>query len=214
MHVLTVISHPNPASFTHAIAEAFIAGAQEAGHTAEIADLHAEDFDPRWTTPDFDQFEGGASPPDVLAEQARIDRCDAVCLVFPLYWYGMPAMMKGWADRVWSYGWAYDQIVDPNLSMQRARTGVFLVPAGGNPNNWTPYGFTEAMNTLWSQGLMGYFGLSDKRIHLLNGSEGSEARRAGLLDRARVSGRTIGIKRDDLDVDIDALPLPEWTRER
>lgn len=214
MHILTVISHPNPASFTHAIATAFIAGAEEAGHTAEIADLHAEGFDPRWTMPDFDQFNGGVSPPDVLAEQARIERSDALCLVFPLYWYGMPAMMKGWADRVWSYGWAYDQIVDPNLSVQRARTGVFLVPAGGNPNNWTPYGFKEAINTLWSQGLMGYFGLSDKRIHLLNGSEGSEARRAGLLDRARVSGRMIGIKRDDLDVDIDALPLPEWTRER
>lgn len=191
MHVLTVVDHPNPKSLTHALADRFDAGARDAGHTVERADLHAEGFDPRWRLDDLAQFEGGAVPAEIRAEQERIERCDAVCLAFPLFWFGMPAMMKGWVDRVWTYGWAYDQVGDPTLSLQRSRIGVLLVPAGGNPNHWEPHGLRPAMETIWRTGTMGYFGLSDQRVHILAGSEGSDARRAGLLNEAYDAGRAL-----------------------
>jgi putative NADPH-quinone reductase len=48
-----------------------------------------------------------ATPPaDVLAEQARIDRADALVLVFPIYWWSLPGLLKGWIDRVFVNGWA------------------------------------------------------------------------------------------------------------
>lgn len=191
MHVLVVISHPNPRSFTHALVERFCDGARDAGHTVEIADLHAEGFDPRWSVADLSQFEGGPLPSDVLAEQARIERCGALCMAFPLFWFAMPAMLKGWVDRVWTYGWAYDQVGDPHRSLLRDRVGVMLVPAGGNPENWRPHKLEEAMHVLWETGTMGYFGLTDKRIHILPGSEGSLARREGLLRRAFDAGATL-----------------------
>ena len=53
MHVLTVLDHPDPASFTAAVAKQFIAGAEAAGHSADLADLHAEGFDPRWSMADI-----------------------------------------------------------------------------------------------------------------------------------------------------------------
>lgn len=184
MHVLTVISHPNPKSFTHAVVDRFHDGLQHAGHSFEQADLHAEGFDPLWSMADYNQFNEIDLPKDVLQEQERIERSDAVCMAFPLYWFGMPAMLKGWVDRVWTFGWAYDQVGDHDKSLLRDRTGIMLIPAGGNPDHWTPHGLDQAMEVIWKTGTMGYFGLSNKHIHFLNGSEGSDARRKGILQKA------------------------------
>jgi len=198
MHVLTVLSHPDPASLSHAVAKRFKEGAETSGHTTELADLHAEGFDPRWTMGDLAQNEGLPMPDDVLREQVRIDRCDAICLVFPLFWFGMPAMMKGWLDRVWSFGWAYDQVTiyDASASLQRPRTGLLLVPAGANPEHWEPHGLETAMDTIWQTGTLGFLGITDKRIEFLGGSTGSAERRAGLLERAYQEGVKIGVTID------------------
>jgi NAD(P)H dehydrogenase (quinone) len=187
MHVLTVLDHPDPASFSAAVADRFMTGAKAAGHTTELADLHAEKFDPRWSQADIK----GDLQADIQAEQARIDRADAICLVFPLFWWGMPAMMKGWTDRVWSWGWAYDQLDDPDTSLQRPRTGVLLIPAGARSDEMEALGYTSAIETLWMKGTFGYFGLSPRRIELLCGSKGSDARRAALLERSYRAGKEL-----------------------
>lgn len=191
MHILVVLDHPNPNSFSAAIAAEFIRGASGAGHTTELADLNAEGFDPRWSMADIEADETGTLPPDVQTEQARIERADALCFVFPLFWWGMPATMKGWVDRVWSWGWAYDQLDDPEVSLQRPRTGVFLIPAGARSDEMDELGYTKAIDTAWMKGTFGYFGFTHRTLHLLNGSKGSEPRRKALLDRAYQAGLTI-----------------------
>ncbi len=189
MHVLVVVSHPNLDSLSHALAHEFIRGVEAAGNTAELADLHAEGFDPSWSMADIEADEGSPAPTDIVAEQQRIDRCDVVCMVFPLFWFGMPAMLKGWLERVWSWGWAYDQLDDHNKSMQKDRTAVLLVPAGANPNAWEPYErVEEAMRTIWCTGTLGYFGFTENNVHFLNGSTGSEERRIKLLETAYEAG--------------------------
>ncbi|MEO0920386.1 MAG: NAD(P)H-dependent oxidoreductase [Pseudomonadota bacterium] len=184
MHVLTVLDHPNPASLSAALARQFMKGAKAAGHTAELADLHAEGFDPRWTIADIEADGGANTPLDVLFEQERIARADAICLIFPVFWWGMPAMSKGWVDRVWSYGWAYDQLDDREKSMQKKRPGVLLVPAGANSDDSEDAGYVKALETAWMQGTFGYFGFSPRSLEILYGSTGSEERRRHLLDQA------------------------------
>ena len=77
MHVVTVIDHPDPASFTHAIAAHFNDGVRAAGHTFETADLNAEGFNPVWTG--TDRLQDPQTPSaDVVREQARIGRADAI----------------------------------------------------------------------------------------------------------------------------------------
>ena len=191
MHILVVLDHPNPNSFSAAIANRFCAGAQDSGHTTEIADLNAEGFDPRWTLADIESDGTTNIPTDIKAEQDRIARADAVCFVFPLFWWGMPAVTKGWVDRVWSWGWAYDQLDDPEVSLQRPRTGVFLIPAGARSDEMEEMGYTKAIETAWMTGTFGYFGFTNRSLHLLNGSTGSEQRRKGLLDRAYQAGKKI-----------------------
>ncbi|MEM9138715.1 MAG: NAD(P)H-dependent oxidoreductase [Pseudomonadota bacterium] len=191
MHVLTVLDHPDPKSFSRAAADAFNAGAGAAGHTAELADLHAEGFNPLWCMADIEARGPETTPADVAAEQARIGRADAICLVFPLFWWGMPSMTKGWVDRVWSWGWAYDQLDDPEMSLQRPRTGVLLIPAGARSNEMDQEGYTQALETAWIQGTFGYFGFARRRLEILHGSTGSEPRRKALLQRAWQAGHDL-----------------------
>ncbi len=184
MNVLTVLDHPNPASFSAAVARQFMDGAKAAGHSVELADLHAEGFDPRWTMADIEAESRATTLADVAREQERITRADAICLVFPLFWWGMPSMIKGWVDRVWTWGWAYDQLDDPERSLQRARSGVLLIPAGARSDEMKNAGYLAALETAWIKGTFGYFGLSPRRIEVLYGSTGSSARRQLLLERS------------------------------
>ena len=190
MHVLTVLDHPDSNSFSHAVAARFTEGLIEAGHTFEIADLHAEGFNPLWSMDDINQTIE-QSPEDVRNEQIRIERCDAVCFVFPLFWFGMPAMTKGWLERVWTWGWAYEQLADPNLSLQKDRTAIMLIPAGARSDEIEELGHKAAMENIWCDGTLGYFGFADKRIHFLCGSTGSQKRREGLLEEAYRAGLDI-----------------------
>jgi len=188
MHILTVLDHPDANSFTHAVADNFRQGALEAGHTVELADLNKEGFDPRWSLEDIERDARKILTGDVEVEQKRIERADAICLVFPLFWWGMPAVMKGWVDRVWTWGWAYDQLDDPEKSLQKPRSGVLLIPAGARSDEMEKHGYLDAMQTAWIKGTFGYLGLSPRKMEVLHGSTGSDERRKALLERSRHIG--------------------------
>ena len=98
MKVLVVFSHCRRDSFSGAVLDRLGEGLEAAGHSAEIADLHTEGFDPRFTSGDYAQFSHETMPDDVLAEQARVERNEGLALVFPFFWWGFPAMLKGWID--------------------------------------------------------------------------------------------------------------------
>ena len=191
MHVLTILDHPNPASFSAAVAKQFMDGAKAAGHSVELADLYAEGFDPRWSMADIEQEGAETTPADVVKEQERIARADAICLVFPLFWWGMPSMTKGWVDRVWTWGWAYDQLEDPEQSLQRSRSGVFLIPAGARSDEMENDGYLAALETAWIKGTFGYFGFSPRKLEVLNGTTGSSKRRQSLLEKSYQIGLTL-----------------------
>ncbi len=191
MHVLTILDHPNPASFSAAVAQQFMDGAKAAGHSVELADLNAEGFNPLWSMADIEREGDEAAPADVVNEQERIARADAICLVFPLFWWGMPSMTKGWVDRVWTWGWAYDQLDDPEQSLQRSRTGVLLIPAGARSDEMENDGYLAALETAWIKGTFGYFGLSPRKLEVLYGSTGSLKRRQALLEKSYQVGLTL-----------------------
>ncbi len=92
---------------------------------------------------DIEADDSANPPPDIAREQARIARADAICIVFPLFWWGMPSMIKGWVDRVWTWGWAYDQLDDPELSLQKPRSGVLPIPAGARSEEIEAEGFLQ-----------------------------------------------------------------------
>src|SRR4029079_10948048 len=101
MHVLVVFCHPRRESFTGALLDGLVSGLAEADHEVELADLYREGFDPRFRAEDYAQFKSEPMPEEIVAEQRRLDRADALAFVFPVWWWSFPAMLKGWSRRVW-----------------------------------------------------------------------------------------------------------------
>jgi NAD(P)H dehydrogenase (quinone) len=176
MHTLIVVAHPEPHSLTHGIAAAIADGATAAGHTVEVADLAAEGFDPRFTAADLAVHRRLAPPSaDVIAEQARIDAADTLVLVYPVYWWSMPALLKGWIDRVFSNGWAFDFGLEAKLVKKLQRLRVHLVAvAGSDVGTYARHGYFGAMKTQIDHGIFNYCGAQVVRSELLLDSETQE----------------------------------------
>lgn len=192
MHTLIVASHPNPDSLTHAVAARIASGiiAATPDATVERADLSAEGFDPRFTQADLDGHHRlRPFPQDVLTEQARLDRADALVLVFPVYCWAMPAQLKGWIDRVFSNGWAYDD-AGGRVVKKLGHLKVHLVGLGGaDERTWTKRGYTGAMKTQIDTGIFDYCGAPVVSSTLLLEVDTNDP--APHLDTAHALGRSI-----------------------
>lgn len=172
MHTLVLFAHPQPESLTASAARMLAAElSAPLGHTAEVADLATEEFDPRFTADDLAAMRGkGPYPDDVRREQQRVERADAVVLVYPVYWWGMPGLLKGWIDRVLNYGWAYGDEAAPGDALTR-RDIHLLALAGTDPGTYERHGYTESMRTGIEHGIFEYCGTHVASSHFLYDTE-------------------------------------------
>jgi NAD(P)H dehydrogenase (quinone) len=122
MDVLWILAHPEPRSLNGHLATEGQRALRAGGHRVEESDLYAMNWNPVVDTagyahPPAERFqvaaaakrahERGAVSADIRAEQEKIERADTIVIQFPMWWFGMPAILKGWFDRVWHQGFAY-----------------------------------------------------------------------------------------------------------
>jgi putative NADPH-quinone reductase len=104
-----VYCHPNPDSFTSAVRQRAVDALESAGHEVRVSDLYADDFDP---TMSLEEVRDHLGPPEHKPAVARycdnLLWCDALVFIYPTWWSGQPAMLKGWLDRVLIRGVAWD----------------------------------------------------------------------------------------------------------
>jgi NAD(P)H-dependent FMN reductase len=103
MHALLVFAHPAPDSLGAHLAASIEAALRARGIEVDRLDLYAEGFAPLLSA----EERRGHPAPDIAALQARLAAADHLVLVFPTWWFGLPASLKGWFDRVWAPGFAY-----------------------------------------------------------------------------------------------------------
>ncbi|WP_426122346.1 NAD(P)H-dependent oxidoreductase [Pseudomonas sp. PSPC2-3] len=189
MHALIVAAHHDPQSLTHSLAAQVAAGLSASGHTFEIADLAAEGFDPRYNAADQRVHRTRAEPPaDVVAEQARIDRADALVLVFPIYWWSLPGLLKGWIDRVFVNGWAIDYGPDTPVVKKLRHLQVHLLALGAaDQSAFERHGYAKAMHTQIDYGIFDYCGAQVLTSALLLESESGQVQVH--LDHAKAVGQ-------------------------
>lgn len=130
-----------------------------------------------------------ATPPaDVQAEQARIDRADALVLAFPIYWWSMPALLKGWVDRVFVNGWAIDYGPDTPVQKKLRHLHVHVLALGAaDESAFDRHGYAKAMNTQIDYGIFDYCGARVLTSELLLDSESGTAQ--AHLHKARTVGQ-------------------------
>lgn len=166
MNVLIVYAHPEDRSLNGALRDFTVERLRRAGHTVQVSDLYAMRWKAALDTDDFPDrdtsrplnlgkesghaFATGTQTADVAAEQRKLLWADVLILQFPLWWHTMPAILKGWVDRVYAYGFAYgvgehsdrkwgDRYGEGTFKGKRA---MLIVTAGG----WEPHYSARGIN--------------------------------------------------------------------
>ncbi|WP_328876870.1 NAD(P)H oxidoreductase [Streptomyces sp. NBC_00299] len=166
---LVVVAHHRTDSLTTHTARRAAVRLEAAGYRIDLLDLHAEGFDPRMNMsdqPDWGNREKAYSD-EAHAHMQRILDADVVVAVFPVYWQNVPAILKGWIDRVWNYGFAYGRS-KPRLADKRM---LWLGLAGATADDPIVEGMQALLETNLSKGIAYYCGFSHSTVGLLTDAE-------------------------------------------
>lgn len=172
MKVLIVFAHPEPRSLNGSLRDVSVSELEAKGHEVRVSDLYAQGWKSEIDCADFPRltpearlvpaaaskqaFETGTLTDDVKAEIEKLLWADVLILQFPLWWFTMPAILKGWVDRVFAYGFAYgvgehsdkrwgDRYGEGRLQGKRA---MLLVTTGGWEEHYSARGINGPIDEL------------------------------------------------------------------
>ncbi|MDP6352522.1 MAG: NAD(P)H-dependent oxidoreductase [Alphaproteobacteria bacterium] len=147
MNVFIVHAHPEPKSFNGALTEVAAESLRGAGHEVVVSDLYAMRFhavsdrgnfttvvDPDYFKPQAEESHAtdhDGFAPDVEAELRKLEACDLLIFQFPLWWFGLPAILKGWVDRVFARGRVYGRGHSYETGRFVGRRAVLSLTTGG-----------------------------------------------------------------------------------
>lgn len=158
MNILYVYAHPEPRSFNGALKDTAMVTLGKLGHTVKVSNLYAvrwkaildsQDFrmrqDPYQFNPALEQIHGiqtGSLSPDILEEIERVAWADLIICQFPLWWSSMPAILKGWFDRVFVQGFVVNlekgQVYERGLL--KGKKAMVVVTTGATREMYSPEG--------------------------------------------------------------------------
>lgn len=121
MRSLVVFCHPDPGSFTAGALERVTAALARRGDEVRLTDLYAEGFDPLFTAAERARHLEPGPDPAVASHADDLRWCERLVLVYPTWWSAQPAMLKGWIERVWVDGVAWELPVGANRLRGRLR---------------------------------------------------------------------------------------------
>ncbi len=172
MHILIVYAHPEPRSLNGALKDLAVSHLSAQGHEVRVSDLYAMNWKAAADAGDFpaqasgerlfyalasqDAFAAGTQAPELAAEQEKLFWADAVIFQFPMWWFSMPAIMKGWVERVYAYGFAYgvgvhggerwgDRYGEGSLAGRRALLSLTM---GGREPHYSERGVNGSLDDL------------------------------------------------------------------
>jgi NAD(P)H dehydrogenase (quinone) len=153
MSYLIIYAHPNPGSFNHAIMETVTEELRHHGRGVKIRDLYQMEFNPVLKAEDLANKQEGSVAEDVKEEQDLIRLAEVMIFVYPLWWAGMPAMLKGYIDRVFTEGFAY-RITDEGIAGLLDGKKVFLFTTmGASMEDYEGSGFFRSMGQITDTGV-------------------------------------------------------------
>lgn len=125
MKIVIVFNHPYEGSYCKALLNSVTLGLQQANHEIDVIDLDKEGFDPVMRAVDLKAFKDkNPADPKVLEYKKRLEQADHLIFIFPIWWELMPAMMKGFIDKVIFPGLAYDYVNAKNTKMKPLLTKI------------------------------------------------------------------------------------------
>ena len=181
-----IAAHPDPKSFTLAVARAYCDAVKAKGDEADLRDLYAMDFDPRLKASEIPGRDGFAPAADVKAERARLADAGVFAFVYPFWINAPPAILKGYIDRVFGMGFAYGPKGSAGQPLLAGRKMISFTSSGA-PTDWVQKtGAWEAERVLF-----------DKHLSALSGIE--------VVDHIHFGGIVPGIRADVVKQHLDEV---------
>ena len=188
MRILLVLAHPLEESFAASVAETVRNKLTANGHTVDMLDLYREGFDPRLTPSERARyFEPGYDPAEAEPYISRLKQADGLVLVFPQWWFNFPAILKGFFDRVFAPGVAFEN--DPAGGRIQPRLGnirlFWVFTTTGSPWWVVNLYMGNPVRRLLKRGIAAFCakGLDFKLVNLYDMDRASEAKRKAHIGR-------------------------------
>lgn len=178
MNVLIVHAHPEPQSFTTAMLKTAVEELTRAGHSVEVSDLYAMAWNPVASAGDFGTrknpeyltyaleqrhaYEAGSIAADIAGEIEKLKKADLVIFNFPVYWFSVPAILKGWIDRVLISGLCYGGMRFYDQGGLKGKKAALSFTLGGRPHMFGEdaiHGELEMMLRPLLRGTLAYVGM-------------------------------------------------------
>lgn len=162
MRISVILAHPNRESFNHAIAKVTIEALTQNGHEVVFHDLYEEKFDP--VLPTGEILKGEFVPEEIEAYCKEIAEADGIIIAHPNWWGQPPAILKGWVDRVFRPGVAYEFVGDdegegiPN-GLLKARSAIVFNTSNTDTNRERKT-FGDPLETIWKNCIFGLCGVT------------------------------------------------------
>ncbi|MBV7532198.1 NAD(P)H-dependent oxidoreductase [Chitinophaga sp. sic0106] len=179
MNILIVFAHPEPRSLNGTLKNAAVGFLEAAGHQVIVSDLYQQQWKSQADGGDFLQYNNSQrlivaqaakeayhqqqQSPDITAEQEKVLWADLVIYQFPLWWFSMPAILKGWFDRVYTNGFGYGTGQRYGGGKLAGKKGMLLITTGGDVNTFTNRGIHGNIHDLLfpiHHGIMWYTGMA------------------------------------------------------
>ena len=174
MHIYILFAHPSQKSYSKLVLDSFIQGLSEAGHHYEIGDLYEMEFQTDMTEKQYQREVGldplAPVPDDVKGEQDKINNANALVFIYPVWWSDCPAKLKGWFDRVFTYGYAYfyddKEERHTRISIKKA---LVICSAGHTVEHLEETDIAESMRRIMLNDRLLGIGVREARMEVLGG---------------------------------------------
>lgn len=161
MNVVIVYAHPNPQSYHAAVAQAVKEEVEKKGWQVKFKDLYAMSWNPVLSQSDFAAFHNGNIPADIMAEQADVSWSDLVIMISPVWWSSVPAILKGYIDRVFSIGFAYEYTPTGPRGKLGGKKALLITGSGTDEQAAQANGLITAIKRTLVDGFFGFCGFAE-----------------------------------------------------
>ena len=165
MNHLIIYAHPNPQSFNHAILSHAIQASQ--GHQIIVRDLYQLNFEPNLTWQELQSSFTSQYPAELQIEHQYWQQADVISLIYPLWWMGFPAILKGYLDRILTYGFAYTNGETESIGLLKGKKMQQFVTMGNSNAKYEQKGFLKSLDDTLGNGLFSFCGIEDVQMHYL-----------------------------------------------
>lgn len=161
MNAVIICAHPNPASFNASIAKVLQEELEKKGVSVKAKDLYAMNFNPLLSAEDFAGYHNGNIPADIAREQKDIKTANIIVFVAPIWWNSVPAIMKGYMDRIFSLGFAYEYTKTGPRGLLTDKKGLFITTSGADAQDAEATGMQSVINNSLINGFFGFCGFTE-----------------------------------------------------